>query len=94
MNISKLIDKNYASCSILEDMEELFEWLKSIPYLVVINEELKVAGVVNQNDLINHPTGRIIDFDFSKPIVSPEISVNEVFKLMLSTNSNCLLVYE
>lgn len=93
MNISLLIDKNYSSCSILEDMEELFEWLKESNYLVVVNEELKVAGIVNQNDLIAHPTGRIIDFDFSKPTVSPDSSVIDAFNLMVLFSTNCLPVF-
>ncbi|WP_167459500.1 ATP-binding protein [Pedobacter jejuensis] len=94
MNISQLIDKNYYSCSILQDMEGLFKFLKDSLYLVVIDKELKVAGIVNQIDLINHPTGRIIDFDFSKPSVSTETSIVDVYNLMASSCANCLPVYD
>ncbi|HTN20713.1 MAG TPA: ATP-binding protein [Pelobium sp.] len=94
MNISQLIDKNYDSCSILENMEELFELMKNNLYLVVLDEELKVAGIVSQNDVINHPTGRVIDFDFSKPAVSTKTSIVDAYNLMASSCTNCLPVYE
>jgi hypothetical protein len=54
MKITKFIDRNYRSASVLEDPKQLAKWLKESPYIVLMDENMSVAGVINSKDLFEH----------------------------------------
>jgi predicted transcriptional regulator len=94
MEINNLIDRDYLSVSILEDMQQISEWLKEKPYLAIVDEELKVVGIVILQDVHAHPFHQVIDHNLTKPKVSPEQTIGEVFKLMKAAQIDFLPVYE
>jgi hypothetical protein len=51
MNIS-IIDRNYTSVSVLEDMKEVGEWLREEPYMVVVDEDQTKIGLLTGKDYI------------------------------------------
>lgn len=94
MSIYDFIDTNYISVSILEEMEEISEWLKIHDYLVVIDEELKAVGIVTLKDAHLHPRHLLVDCDFIKPAVSTQQSILEVFEMMQFHKTDFLPVME
>jgi hypothetical protein len=60
MKIGDLINKNYPSVSVLEDMQQIAEWLKEKDDFVVIDEELHAIGVVTLKDVGRHTQNRLL----------------------------------
>lgn len=94
MEIRHLIDQNYYSLSILEDMQQIAEWLQQQNYYAIVDEELKTVGIVTAQDFVQHQHSQLIDHDFTKPSVRPDQNIREVFEVMKSTQSSYLPVFD
>lgn len=94
MKINPLIDRNYSSCDILEEVFEVAEWLQELKYLVPIDEHLLEAGIVTLEDINKHPFGAIKDCDIAKPKVSPEDTLFDVLEIMQANQLHYLPVFE
>lgn len=71
MKINSLIDMNYISIDIQEEVFEVSEWLKDVRYLVPVNENLEAVGIVTIDDVHKHPYGKVIDCVIDKPRINP-----------------------
>jgi hypothetical protein len=78
MNIDSLIDRDFVSVSVLEEMTQIAEWLKDSPYLAIVDEEIQTIGILLPQDAVRNPRHLVIDFDFRKPCVNPQQSPEEV----------------
>ncbi|QKJ30270.1 CBS domain-containing protein [Mucilaginibacter mali] len=95
MKVINLIDRQVPGASILEDTRVVYMWLIENLYLAIIDEEQRVIGVLTLKDLHHNADAlNVIDFDISKPEVSPEQSIFEAFELMKETENDCLPVYD
>lgn len=94
MKIDKLIERNYPSVSVLEDMNQIAEWLRERDYFVVIDEDLDAIGVITLKDVNRFPCNQLIDCDFIKPKVSPDQNIFHVFKIMKDAKTDFLPVFE
>ena len=83
--IASIIDRDYTSVSILEEMSNIAEWLVTDPYLVIVDEELCSVGILVQRDVDKHPRRLVMDCDFAKPVVTPYHTLTEVLALMKGT---------
>ena len=92
MNAS-LIDTNFISVSVLEDMQQVGEWLREHPYYVIVDEDLQKIGIVTAEDVIRFPNHKLIDCDFIKPLIMAGQNERAVFEIMKSTNNPYLPVY-
>lgn len=93
MEINALVDRDFISVSILEDMQQVGEWLNERFYLAVVDEDLAITGIITREDHRKHPFHQIIDNDISKPRVRPDQRIDEVYELMRAANSDFLPVY-
>jgi CBS domain-containing protein len=94
MKISPLIDREYRSCDLLEEVFEVSEWLKEVRYLVPIDENLSAVGIVTIDDIHKHPYGIIMDCDITKPSVKPNDTLFQVLEMMQKNNLHYLPVFE
>lgn len=94
MKINILIDREYRSIDLLEEVFEVSEWLKEIRYLVAIDENLSAVGIVTIDDVHRHPYGSIIDCELSKPVVRPDDTLFYTLELMLRNDLHYLPVFE
>jgi len=92
MKIDQLIDRNYTSISILEDMYEVSEWLKELDYLCVVDEELKIKGIITLKDVHINTCSSVLDCNFKKPFVDIEESIFDVYRLMVEAKTDYLPV--
>lgn len=93
MNIRQLIKKDYPTVSINDDIASIEKNLTPGSYLVVLNEKLEAIGLISYCDIFNHPAGMVKDCNLSKPPVSPDCKISEVFKLMENACTDVLPVY-
>jgi hypothetical protein len=63
MNIDCLIDRDFVSVSVLEEMTQIAEWLEDSPYLAIVDEEIQIIGILLPDDAACHPRHLVIDFD-------------------------------
>lgn len=94
IKVEQIIDRNYSSVSILEDMQEIAGWLKGCRYLAIVDEEPKTVGVVTRSDVVNYPERQVIDCDFLKPQLAIEATILEAFILMKKVDAEFLPVYK
>jgi predicted transcriptional regulator len=94
MEIDILIDRQFASVSVLEEMSQIAEWLKESPYLAIVDEELQTIGILLPEDVLRHPQHLVIDCDFRKPAVQPDHSVEDVCALMQQAALDHLPVFQ
>jgi Mg/Co/Ni transporter MgtE len=93
MNIDCLIDRDFVSVSVLEEMTQIAEWLEDSPYLAIVDEEIQIIGILLPDDADRHPRHLVIDFDFRKPCVNPQQSPEEVLNIMQSAKLEHLPVF-
>lgn len=94
MKINALIDRNFSTTSILEHFRDVSDYLIEVNYLAVMDEEMQTTGIVTLKDLHTHPESRnLIDCDITKPQLSPEHTIFEVFNIMQDTGYDFLPVY-
>jgi len=94
MKINNLIDRHFGTTSVLEDTRDVSHFFNECEYLAVLDEGLHTTGIVTLKDLNAQPNSRnLMDCDISKPRVSPDQSVYEVFQLMKETHCDFLPVY-
>ncbi|SDM84085.1 ATP-binding protein [Pedobacter antarcticus] len=95
MKINNLIDRNYKSASVLEDTRDISIWLREFEYLAVMDEDLKIIGIVTLKDIHSNPDSRaVIDIDYSKPQIHSDQTILEVLAIMKNSQSDFLPVYE
>lgn len=95
MKINDLIDRNYTMISVLEDSRDVAKWLKDRDYLVVVDEDRSISGIITLKDLSRHPDCHcVIDCDYTKPKVHPEDSPSVILEFMKSLSVDHLPVYE
>jgi len=94
MFVAPLIDKYFNQVCIHEDLSEVSEWLKELSYLVVVNDDLKVEGIITLKDVHLHPYGEIIDCDIQKPVLHSSDTVPEALDLMVRSNTDFLPVFD
>jgi CBS domain-containing protein len=94
MKIDLLIDKDYHTVSILEDTRQMQEWFVLKDYYAVMDEQLKVVGVITPKDVENPAHQQVIDCDFFKPVIVPGQTVFEALELMKQAQTECLPVYD
>jgi len=95
MKINSLIDRDVTSVSVLEEIYEVGEWLKVQHYMAVVDEDMKTIGIITRKDILLNPShGEVIDCDIKKPKASPDHTIDEVYKLMASSETDFLPVYE
>jgi len=95
MKIDNLIDRDYLSTSILEDIKDISEWLKETDYLTVIGQEFKAIGIVTLKDVLYNPCQhKVIDCNINKPHVNPNQTIFEVLNIMKFSQTDFLPVYE
>lgn len=95
MKINRLIDRRFGTASVLEDTRDTLQFLKDCEYLAVVDEGLKITGIVTLKDLYSQPDSRnLLDCKIDKPLVSPDQTIFEVFYLMMDTGHDFLPVYE
>jgi len=94
MIIETLIDRNYATTSILEDTRDVWNYLLNHDYIAIMDEELIIPGIVTVKDLCKQPDCRnLIDCNFEKPKIFPHDDIFDVFNIMNKGNFECLPVY-
>lgn len=94
MEIRPLIDHNFYSLSILEDMQQIAEWLQKQNYYAIVDEELQTIGIVTAQDFVQNQHNQLIDHDFTKPSVRPDQNIREVFEVMKANHSPYLPVFD
>jgi signal transduction histidine kinase len=95
MKINTLVDRNFSTASVLEDISHISKLLNDHEYVAVIDEDLTTIGIVTLKDLHSNPGSvAAIDCDFSKPKVNPDQTIFEVFNLMKEARIDFLPVYE
>jgi signal transduction histidine kinase len=95
MKINPLIDRNFATASILDDTRDVYNYLNDHEYMAVVDEDLQTTGIITLKDLNCQPESRnLIDCDIAKPKVSPSHTIYDVFNLMRETGCDFLPVYE
>jgi signal transduction histidine kinase len=95
MKINALVDRNFATTSVLDDTRDVFNYLNEVNYLAVMDEEMHTTGIVTLKDLHTYPESRnLLDCNLEKPKVSPQQTIFEVFKVMQDTGFEFLPVYE
>ncbi len=94
MKIDLLIDKDYHTVSILEDTRQMAEWFALREYYAVMDEHLKVVGIITPRDVENNAHHQVIDCDFIKPTINPGQTVFEAMELMKQAQTDCLPVYD
>ncbi len=93
-SIKPLIDAHCGYVSILEDTRDVALWLKQVGYLVVVDEDLEIAGIIVPADLNDPLSRQIIDIDIKKPKIQPAQSLASVTCIMLENNQPHLPVYD
>ena len=93
MNISHSIKTDYHTVSNKEDMAALADSLMPGHYLVVVNDQKKVLGLITHIDYLKNPDGKVGDCHFSGPKVSPEFKIVEALKLMSRSGKDALPVF-
>jgi predicted transcriptional regulator len=94
MGIQKLIDDQCPRVSVLEDMQQLAEWLREQEYYAVVDEEQQITCIVTVHDALRCPALQVIDHDMTKPLAHPDQQPAEVFLLMKSCRSAYLPVWD
>lgn len=95
MKIRALIDQNFVTTSIFEDTRDVSVYLNSHDYLVVVDEEKNIAGIVTLKDILAQPEGRNLSYcNIGKPAVTPVQTIFEAFSIMQGGRYDCLPVYE
>jgi CBS domain-containing protein len=94
MKIKSLIDRNYYSVSVLEDMQEIGKWLQEREYYAVIDEEDRTIGIVTEKDFIAYPQHQLINCCVSKPHLSPGATIIEAYDLMKEHKYTALPVFD
>ncbi|GAA3960334.1 CBS domain-containing protein [Mucilaginibacter dorajii] len=94
MKIDLLIDKDYLTVSILEDTRQMHMWFAMRDYYAVMDEHLKVVGIITPKDVENTTHQQVIDCDFLKPVIAPGQTVFEALELMKQAQTECLPVYD
>jgi predicted transcriptional regulator len=90
MTIDTLIDREVYSLSILDEMYEVGKWLTERPYYAIVQEDLKVAGIITVKDFHLSPHHLVIDAKFENPKLKPENTVFEAAKEIIASD-NCYL---
>lgn len=93
LSISDIIDTNYTTISILEDMQQVAEWLQDTDCFAVMDEELKIVAIITLKDVQRNPLHQVIDADISKPRVTMQQSILDVYALMETAQTDFLPVY-
>jgi predicted transcriptional regulator len=94
MKISPLIDTDYRSIDIEEEILEVSERLKEVRYLVPIDRNMQAVGIVTIDDVHRHPYGKIIDCDIAKPNTKPDDTLIYVMEMMKKDNLHYLPVFD
>lgn len=94
MKIDVLVDRDYRSIDLQEDIFEVLEWLKETRYLVPIDENLEAVGILTIDDIHRHPDGKVIDCDLFKPRISSDHTITEVFSVMQEKDLHYLPVFD
>lgn len=95
MKIDNLINRNFATASVLENVSHVSKLLNGHPYIVIIGQDLAPIGVFTLKNFCSDPDKRsIMEYDFSKPKVNPDQTIFEVFNVMKEAQADYLPVYE
>jgi Mg/Co/Ni transporter MgtE len=94
MNISSIIDQNYACLSVMDDIRQVTELLKERECFAVIDEELQTVGIITISDIVREKRYQLIDIPIDKPQVSPAHTLEDVLRLMQTHSTAHLPVYE
>jgi predicted transcriptional regulator len=94
MSILNLIDRDFGSVSILEEMSHIERWLEENPYFAIIDENMNTVGILVKEDAVCNSANLVIDCDFKKPSVSPMQSLKETLSMMQSQDLSYLPVFQ
>jgi len=94
VKISSLIDRNYRSITIKEDLSTVLILLKEMKYLVAVDENLQPQGILTIDDIHQCTYGRITDIDIDKPSVGPNDTLVSVMEPMQKNNLHYLPVFD
>lgn len=94
IKISSLIDRNYRSIGIEEELSVVSKLLKELKYLVPVDKNLQPMGIVTIDDIHECSYGKIIDIDIGKPRVSPTDTLIAVMELMQKNDLHYLPVFD
>ncbi|HEY0177705.1 MAG TPA: CBS domain-containing protein, partial [Pedobacter sp.] len=94
MNIRPIIITTFTFISIKKDRFEAAEQLKISPYLVVINEDMDVTGIITPGDLVKDQAIQLADMNLHKPAAHPDHNISEVFDTMKNQGLDLMPVFE
>src|SRR5690606_8779939 len=94
MKIIPLIDRDYNTINVNEDVLKVSELLKEIKYLVPVDKNLQPLGIVTVDDIHKLSYGKIIDIVITKPGVSPNDTLIPVMELMQKNDLHYLPVFD
>lgn len=94
MKIIELIDRDYKTIDVKEDVLKVSELLKEIKYLVPVDENLNPLGIVTVDDISKLSYGKIIDIDITKPRVSQDDTLIPVMEMMQKNDLYYLPVFD
>lgn len=92
--LRSITDKKFNQVCILEEIKAVRKWLKDLDYLVVIDQNLQVEGIITMKDVQHLRQGSIIECDIRKPEINVNDSILSAWNMMKSSGSDFLPVYD